>query len=205
MQITSSEFISSYVDYRKCPPPDKPEFAFIGRSNVGKSSLINMLCSRKKLAKTSSTPGKTQTINHYLINNSWYLVDLPGYGYAKTSRKARESWELMIKAYFINRTNMVLCFVLVDIRLEPQKLDTEMINWFGQQQIPISILFTKLDKVSRQTAIKHLELFEKNLLSYWENLPLRILTSANTRSGKEDILTTIETASQSFSLTRPGL
>lgn len=194
MKITSAEFISSYADVRKCPPPDKPEFAFIGRSNVGKSSLINMLTNSRSLAKTSVTPGKTQTINHFLINNSWYLVDLPGYGYANVSKTLRAGFGKIIEEYVLKRENLSCLFVLVDSRLEPQKIDLSFITWAGTKEVPICLVFTKADKLSKSELQKSLARFKKTLLLEWEELPPLLVSSATARTGKEELLTFIDEA-----------
>jgi GTP-binding protein len=192
MQIKHAKFIMSNTDYRKCPPPEMPEFAFIGRSNVGKSSLINTLVSRKNLAKTSGTPGKTQLINHFLINEEWYLVDLPGYGYAKTSKSNRASWEKMISNYLLNRENLISTFILIDSRLEPQKVDKEFITWMGENSLSFVIAFTKTDKITKTKLAGNIKLWKEFLQIYWEELPLSILTSSKTKLGKEDVLKVIE-------------
>jgi GTP-binding protein len=194
MKITSAEFISSYADVRKCPPPDKPEFAFIGRSNVGKSSLINMLTLTKKLAKTSVKPGKTQTINHFLINNTWYLVDLPGYGYASVSKSTREGFGKMIEQYVLQRENLSCLFILIDPRVAPQKNDISFISWAGNQGVPLAILYTKADKLKRNELEKNIREFEKAMLLQWEELPPTIITSAEKKTGRDDVLGFIEAA-----------
>ncbi|MBT1690260.1 ribosome biogenesis GTP-binding protein YihA/YsxC [Dawidia soli] len=196
MKITSAEFISSYADLRKCPAPDKPEFAFIGRSNVGKSSLINALTQQKKLAKISATPGKTQTINHFLINESWYLVDLPGYGYASVSKSTREGFGRMIEDYVGKRENISCLFVLIDSRLEPQKIDLSFINWAGSKGVPLAIIFTKADKLGKNDLSKNIRRFEKALLEEWDETPPLLVTSAETKLGREDVLTFIDEAIQ---------
>lgn len=188
MKILKAEFISSYADVSKCPSPDKPEFAFIGRSNVGKSSLINMLTGSRKLAKTSVTPGKTQTINHYLINGSWYLVDLPGYGYANVSKSTRAGFGVMIENYILKRENLTSLFILIDSRLPPQAIDLDFIEWAGSKNVPLALLFTKIDKLKHNELQKNLKLYENTLLSRWEELPTIILTSSEKKSGKEEIL-----------------
>jgi GTP-binding protein len=192
MKITTAEFISSYADVKKCPPPDKPEFAFIGRSNVGKSSLINMLTNSRKLAKTSVTPGKTQTINHFLINNAWYLVDLPGYGYASVSKSTREGFGKMIEEFVLKRENLTCLFVLIDARLEPQANDLNFIQWAGGNDVPLALVFTKIDKLKRNELQKNINQYEKKLLTQWEELPTIILTSSVEKDGKEEILDIIE-------------
>lgn len=188
MNIRTSDFVVSNTNPSSCPPPNKPEFAFIGRSNVGKSSLINLLVSRKNLAKTSSTPGKTQTINHFLINGSWFLVDLPGYGYASVSRSKSEAWAPMITTYLKKRENLITTFVLIDPRVEPQKIDVEFINWMGQEGLPFSLVFTKADKLSRHALAVTIESWKKKLGDRWEEFPPMFATSATDRRGKEELL-----------------
>ncbi|MBO4504556.1 MAG: YihA family ribosome biogenesis GTP-binding protein [Bacteroidales bacterium] len=198
MIIKSATFLQSVVDWRKCPAPDLPEYAFIGRSNVGKSSLINMLVNNHKLAKTSSKPGKTQTINHFLINKDWYLVDLPGYGYASISKAMREKWQKMIDDYLTKRENLQLVFVLIDSRLEPQKIDLAFISNLGERGIPFSIIFTKTDKVSQAKVQSNVQKFYNKLAEEWEEMPFRLLSSAETGKGKEDILNYIEQINLQF-------
>jgi GTP-binding protein len=188
MQIKQARFVISNTNHLKCPEADIPEYAFIGRSNVGKSSLINMLTDRKSLAKISGTPGKTQLINHFIINEKWYLVDLPGYGFAKISKSIRQKWENMIWNYLINRSNLLTTFILVDARHEPQKSDLELINVFGEENLPFVILFTKIDKLSKRQLSLNIENYKKILSEHWEELPMSILTSAKTGTGKEDVL-----------------
>ena len=188
MKISAATFVMSNSDYKACPKPTLPEFAFIGRSNVGKSSLINMLLSKKNLAKTSSAPGKTQLINHFIINDAWYLVDLPGYGYAKVSKNQREKWQKLISSYLRHRENLTLVFILIDVRLEPQKIDLEFINWCGEEQIPFSLVFTKLDKVSRAEAQRNVLKLQEALLETWEELPPFFTTSATTGDGRDALL-----------------
>ena len=192
MQIKSAQYLMSNDDFRKCPKPDMPEFAFIGRSNVGKSSLINMLTSNSKLAKTSASPGKTQKINHFVINNSWYLVDLPGYGYAKVSKSQREVFRKMIEGYILNRQNLVNLFVLVDSRLEPQEIDVEFINWLGANRVPFTIIFTKADKIGPNVLASKVDAYKKHLLQTWESLPDMLLSSAVSKLGQEEILDYIQ-------------
>lgn len=194
MDILQAEFVISNTDVSKCPQTDKPEFAFIGRSNVGKSSLINMLTNRKDLAKTSSTPGKTQTINHFLLNKAWYLVDLPGYGYAQVSKSNRESWSSMIDEYFKLRDNLYCTFILIDARLEPQASDIAFINRLGQMRIPIALVFTKVDKLKQSELAKTRNQFEKELLKTWAELPPIFVTSAEKKTGRNPMLNFIETA-----------
>lgn len=188
MLIKSAQFLRSVTKHQDCPQPDKPEFAFVGRSNVGKSSLINYLTGFSKLAKTSGTPGKTQTINHFVINENWYLVDLPGYGYAKVSQDMRKKWIAMLQKYLQERENLVNTFILVDSRLEPQKIDIEFVNWMGLQNLPFAIVFTKSDKLSVSKVTSNVENFKTELLKYWDELPPIFVTSAEKKLGKEDIL-----------------
>lgn len=197
MEINSAEFIISNTDIEKCPTPNKPEFAFIGRSNVGKSSLINMLTGRKELAKISSTPGKTQTINHFLINKSWYLVDLPGYGYASVSKSLKENWSNMIDSYFTQRTNLYCTFVLIDSRLDPQEKDMDFIKRLGSLGIPIALVLTKTDKLKQSELGKSKNKIEKRLLEDWEELPPLFITSSEKKSGRSAVLEFIDTAIKS--------
>jgi len=194
MKITSATFISSYADVRKCPAPDKPEFAFIGRSNVGKSSLINMLANSKGLAKTSVKPGKTQTINHFLINDFWYLVDLPGYGYASVSKTTREGFGKMIDQYVTKRENLSCLFVLIDSRLEPQKIDLSFINWAGGNGVPLGLIFTKADKLNKNDLMRNVNQFKKTMLAEWEALPPLFITSAEKKTGRDEVLDFIDDA-----------
>ncbi|MEN8247580.1 MAG: ribosome biogenesis GTP-binding protein YihA/YsxC [Bacteroidota bacterium] len=192
MKIKKAEFVVSNSDYKKCPKDKIPEFAFIGRSNVGKSSLINMMVERKGLAKTSGKPGKTQLINHFRINTKWYLVDLPGYGWAKVSKTSRSQFEKIITGYLLNRENLISICVLIDIRLEPQKIDMEFINWMGENGLPFIIVFTKTDKLSKQKAQQSVARFKKTMLQDWEELPLMIQTSAVNKLGRDELLKYIE-------------
>lgn len=192
MKINTAVFVISNDQVDKCPQDGRPEFAFIGRSNVGKSSLINMITGNRKLAKTSGRPGKTQLINHFIINDEWYLVDLPGYGYAKASKTARYKWEKFIADYLTQRGPLVNVFVLLDCRLEPQKIDLEFMNWCGEKQIPFSMVFTKIDKLSSSALQKNLLKYKKEMLKYWEALPPVFTTSAESAFGKEKILNYIE-------------
>jgi GTP-binding protein len=197
-RVKTAEFLISNTDPAKCPAPDKPEYAFIGRSNVGKSSLINMLTGFKSLAKTSSTPGKTQLINHFLINEQWYLVDLPGYGFAKSSKSNRSKWQKMIRTYLESRENLICTFVLIDSRLEPQKIDLEFVNWLGTKGVPISLIFTKADKQSLNKTQSNIAKFNKELKKTWESLPPEYVTSAETSYGREEVLDFIEVCNLSF-------
>ena len=175
-----------------CPADNKPEYAFIGRSNVGKSSLINMLTNNKRLAKTSSTPGKTLLINHFIINNEWYLVDLPGYGYAKRSKKEIDKLDQMIRGYILQREQLVNVFVLIDVRLEPQKIDLEFIEWLGLSSVPFAIVFTKADKLSVGKVAANVEAYKKKLLETWEELPPIFVTSSEKRQGRDEVLDYID-------------
>lgn len=192
MEIKKSEFSISSPSVGLCPKDTKAEYAFIGRSNVGKSSLINMLCNHKGLAKTSATPGKTLLINHFIINNEWYLVDLPGYGYAKRSKSERNKLEQMISSYILQREQLVNVFVLVDVRLEPQQIDIEFINWLGQSQIPFAIVFTKADKLGVQKTRQNVDAYMDKLSENWEELPPYFITSAEKKTGREELLDYIE-------------
>ena len=192
MPINKAEFIISNTDVYKAPQEPLPEYAFIGRSNVGKSSLINMLTNQKKLAKTSGTPGKTQLINHFKINDNWFLVDLPGYGYAKTSKSSRKKFQKLITDYFLKRKNMVNAFVLVDARHEPQKIDMEFMRWLGEHGIPFSIVFTKADKLSSNELGKNLRKYKMKFLKEWESMPKTFTTSATSKLGKDEIINYIE-------------
>ena len=198
MLIKTAEYLQSEADWRKCPPPAFPEYAFIGRSNVGKSSLINMLVNNKNLAKTSSKPGKTQTINHFIINKNWYLVDLPGYGFAKISKTTREKWQKMISDYLLFRENLQLVFVLVDARLEPQKIDVDFINNLGEKGVPFAIIFTKTDKNSSGKTMSNVQKMKNILSETWEELPVMMKSSAVSGLGREEILNFIEDINQQF-------
>lgn len=198
MQIKTITYLQSVVDWKKCPTPSLPEYAFIGRSNVGKSSLINMIANNNKLAKISSTPGKTQTINHFLVNSDWYLVDLPGFGYAKISKTMREKWIIMIHDYITHRENLQLIFILIDSRLEPQKNDLEFINKMGDLFVPFALIFTKSDKLSATQIARNVDLFKKTLSESWDELPPIFVSSSETGLGKEDILDFIESVNKQY-------
>ena len=198
MEIKQATFVVSNTQVAKCPTHKLPEYAFIGRSNVGKSSLINMLTNHKGLAKTSSKPGKTQLINHFLINKEWYLVDLPGYGYAKVSKQSKKTFQQFITDYFKKRRELVCAFVLVDIRHEPQKIDLEFMQWLGENAIPFAIVFTKADKLTEQKIQEHVASYSEILLQQWEEMPPYFITSSENRLGKEDLLSYIETINQSL-------
>lgn len=188
MKIKSAEFVLSNSDVEKCPKNQVPEYAFIGRSNVGKSSLINMLMQRKNLAKTSGRPGKTQLINHFMVNNNWFLVDLPGYGYARVSKKAKKTFQKFITDYFDKRKQLVLALVLVDCRLEPQPIDLDFMQYLGEKQIPFSIVFTKADKLKPNALKRNLEAYEQKLLETWEDMPSYFTTSSSNSTGRDEVL-----------------
>ena len=202
MKINTAEFVISNSEVDKCPNEPLPEYAFIGRSNVGKSSLINMLMDRNKLAKTSGRPGKTQLINHFIINDEWYLVDLPGYGYAKASKTSRAKWEKFISEYLTKREELLNVFVLLDCRLEPQQIDLEFMNWCGEKAIPFSMVFTKIDKVSSTVLQKNLAKYKKEMLKYWDELPPVFTTSAESKFGREKILNYIERINEAVNNTQ---
>src|SRR5690554_2389025 len=192
MIIKSAEFIVSNSDYTKCPDGGNPEFAFIGRSNVGKSSLINMITNRKGLAMTSSKPGKTTLINHFLINNQWYLVDLPGYGYARRSKEGREKLREIIEDYILERTELVNLFVLVDVRHEPQLIDLEFMEWLGENDVPFSIVFTKSDKLSTLRLQSNVEAYKDKLKESWDELPPLFITSSEKKLGRDELIDYID-------------
>ena len=192
MIIKDAHFIASNSKFDKLPKDNMPEYAFIGRSNVGKSSLINALVQRRGLAKTSSTPGKTIAINHFMVNNSWYLVDLPGYGYAQRSKKSREEWRVMLANYISRRRNLICTFVLVDSRIEPQNSDIGFMEWLGENEVPFCIVFTKADKLGKLELERNVEAYKKRLLEDWEELPRVFVTSSESRLGREEILDFIE-------------
>ncbi len=198
MIIKSAKFLQSCDSYLKCPKPDKPEYAFIGRSNVGKSSLINVISQTKGLARISTKPGKTQIINHFIINDSWYLVDLPGFGYAKVSKDKKGLWEKFITEYIVKRTNLMCVFVLVDSRLEPQVIDVDFMEWLALDDIPFVIAFTKTDKLSKNELAQSIDRYKKYLQGTWENFPEYFITSAQERKGKDEILAYIEETNKIF-------
>lgn len=197
MEIKTAEFTLSAPNVGMCPADTKPEYAFIGRSNVGKSSLINMLCRNKKLAKTSATPGKTMLINHFIINREWYLVDLPGYGYAKRSKSELKKLEQMINGYILQREQLMNVFLLVDIRLEPQKIDLEFINWLGASSVPFCIVFTKADKLTNAKIQANVAAYKRKLSETWEDLPPMFITSSDSRLGREEVLDYIDMINKS--------
>lgn len=200
MLITSAEFVCSNTQVDKLPTPTLPEYAFIGRSNVGKSSLINALTNKKGLAKTSQRPGKTQLINHFIINDNWYLVDLPGYGYAQTSKKNRAEWEKFIRRYLLKRENLQCIFVLIDSRLEPQKIDLDFCCWLGENGLPFMLVFTKADKQSMVKSDQNMAKFRRALLKWFEEVPSRFLTSSEDKVGLSPILEKIDEINQDFKL-----
>ena len=198
MEIKTAEFTLSSPRVSMCPKDTKPEYAFIGRSNVGKSSLINMLCRNKKLAKTSATPGKTLLINHFIINREWYLVDLPGYGFAKRSKSELQRLDQMIRGYLLEREQLVNVFVLVDIRLEPQAIDLEFMNWLGMSSIPFSIVFTTADKLTNGKVRQNVEAYKTKMLETWEEMPPCFVTSAEKHDGRDEVLGYIEQINKSL-------
>ncbi len=198
MKINSATFVTSSPDLQRCPKPAGPEYAFIGRSNVGKSSLINMLVGRKKLAKISGTPGKTQLINHFIINDKWFLVDLPGYGFAKVSKTTREKWRKVIRRFLTGRDNLVCTFILIDIRVDPQQNDLDLMGWLGESGLPFVIVFTKMDKLGKKQIEQQLLNYNQTLLESWEELPPMFYTSAKSSRGKDDILEFIDEQNQMY-------
>ena len=198
MLIKTAVFSKSSAKLSQCPPMTIPEYAFIGRSNVGKSSLINALTGYSKLAKTSGKPGKTQLINHFIINDEWYLVDLPGYGFAKISKSIRENWEKLIMDYLFKRMNLMNTFILVDSRHKPQKLDVELFEKYGENQLPFTIVFTKTDKLTKNQLAKNIAVYKKYLLQQWEELPPMVISSAVDKKGLDEILDSIEKSKSIF-------
>ena len=196
MKIKSAEFVISNSEVAKCPDTKLPEYAFIGRSNVGKSSLINMLTNRKDLAKTSGRPGKTQLINHFLINHEWHLVDLPGYGYARVSKSSKKTFQKFITAYFRERKQLVCAFVLIDSRHKPQPIDLEFMHWLGENQIPFCIIFTKADKLKPKALERNIEIYHQEMLQTWEEMPRYFVTSSSTGKGQEEVLDFIDGINQ---------
>ena len=206
MKIKYADYIASYPQYSLCPKDGRPEFAFIGRSNVGKSSLINMLLDRVNLARTSGKPGKTQMLNYYMINGEWYIVDLPGYGYAKISKTQRAKWEKMINAYLTHRKELVCAFVLIDANIPPQKLDIEFINSLGKMQVPFAIAFTKIDKSRKVEKVEaNIKLFREELLKEWEDLPQQFLTSATKDTGRDEMLNFMENLIEKYQKFQDGV
>ena len=201
MEIKNSQFVISAPTVEKCPKDNKPEYAFIGRSNVGKSSLINMLCNHKGLAKTSATPGKTLLINLFLVNREWYLVDLPGYGYAKRSKSVQDQLQRMISSYILQRQQLVNVFVLIDIRHDPQKIDREFIDWLGVSSVPFSIVFTKADKLGPVKARQNAERWMESLRDTWETLPPYFITSSEKKTGRQEVIAYIGQINDSLAAT----
>ena len=195
--IKQAKFLISNTDVKRCPPADRPEYAFIGRSNVGKSSLINMLVGQNSLAKVSVRPGKTQLINHFIIDESWYLVDLPGYGYAKIAISVKEKFQKLISRYILDRENLYCLFVLIDIRHSPQAIDVDFLTWLGENHIPFAIIFTKADKLGKVTAAKNVASYTQELKKYWEELPPFFVSSSPDGTGREEIISYIETINKS--------
>lgn len=198
MKIKSAEFVVSNSEVSKCPDSKLPEYAFIGRSNVGKSSLINMLTERKSLAKTSGRPGKTQLINHFLINQSWYLVDLPGYGYARVSKSAKKTFQKFITAYFEKREQMICAFVLIDSRHKPQAIDLEFMQWLGEHQVPFCIIFTKADKLKPKALERNINDYQAEMLQTWTEMPQFFISSSTNGSGRDEILEYIDNINEQF-------
>lgn len=198
MEVKSAEFVKSSTDYTQCPAAHQPEYAFIGRSNVGKSSLINKLTNRKSLAKTSQNPGKTQTINHFIINDRWHLVDLPGYGYAKASKTERKKWGKMINDYILKRKVLLGIFVLIDARHEPQKIDMEFLEWLGEEGVPFTMVFTKSDKLSSNKLPQAIANYRKAMLRTWEEMPTHFVTSSVSGLGCDEILDFIREVNKTF-------
>jgi GTP-binding protein len=198
MQIKSADFIISNTDYKLCPKADMPEYAFIGRSNVGKSSLINLITNKKQLAKISGKPGKTQLINHFLINKEWYLVDLPGYGYATVSKTQKQEFQKIIFSYLESRENLMCLFVLLDCRHKPQKIDLEFMQWLGEKQIPFVMIFTKIDKLGKTALKKNIENYKTQMLKQWEEIPQTFFASVPKRKGSKGILEFIENTNTRF-------
>ena len=200
MQIKYANYVISNTDVNKCPHHNLPEYAFIGRSNVGKSSLINMLTNRKDLAKTSSKPGKTLLINHFIINNEWYLVDLPGYGYAQAGKTQREKLRKMIESYALLRQELTCMFVLMDSRIEPQQIDLDFMQFLGENEIPFAMIFTKADKLSNEKLNNNIEAYNQKMLEQWEELPQQFITSSTTRKGAEEVLNYIESINKEMTI-----
>lgn len=197
MEIQSVHFVGSYVSVTQCPTPDKPEYAFIGRSNVGKSSIINMLMERRALARVSNTPGKTQTLNHFLVNQNWYIVDLPGYGYAKISKVQRRKWEQFIRNYLLRRENLQCVFHLIDSRIPPQKKDLEFADWMGEMHIPFVMVFTKIDD-RKYNKGSHVDAYNRKMLENWNTLPQQFMTSSRKKLGRDEVLNFIEGVNEQF-------
>jgi len=198
MEVKSAEYVATYVDVNKCPDTFMPEYALIGRSNVGKSSLINYICNHKGLAKVSGTPGKTQTINYFVINHTWHLVDLPGYGYARRSMSERKKWTAMIENYLTKRKQLQYVFILVDSRIPPQQSDINFVHFLGEHNLPFAIVFTKADKPGGKEALVNIELFKRELQPYWDELPDMFVTSSERKYGKELLLAFVDASNKEF-------
>lgn len=198
MNIKTAQFVISNTDIEKCPEPKIPEYAFIGRSNVGKSSLINMLCSRKNMAKTSGKPGKTQLINHFIINDEWYLVDLPGYGFAQVSKDRKSMWDKFIQEYILERKNLMCLFVLLDSRLPQQKIDLEFMDWLGENGIPFVMVFTKMDKLSKTQFNERIKNYKEEMGKHWDEIPQCYYTSAEKKLGQKEVLDFISESNKLF-------
>lgn len=198
MEIKTAQFVISNTEVAKCPAPNLPEYAFIGRSNVGKSSLINMLCARKNMAKTSGKPGKTQLINHFIINDNWYLVDLPGYGYAQVSKDQKEKWNKFIEQYILHRENLMCLMVLLDSRIPQQKVDLDFMDWLGENGIPFVMVFTKMDKLSKKQFNDRITSYKEEMGKHWDELPQCFYTSAEKQNGKKELLDFIEESNTLF-------
>ena len=198
MDINSVFFTGSFPKVSSCPKDDMPEYAFIGRSNVGKSSLINMLCRRKDIARVSHTPGKTQHLNYYLIDEKWYIVDLPGYGYARISKTMRRKWKQMMKDYFLKRSNLLCAFVLIDANIAPQKIDMEFMDWLGESRIPFVIVYTKIDRLKKKELEANIEKIREEILKRWDAVPQEFMTSGKKHRGRNEILDLIENVNEAF-------
>ncbi|HKK76581.1 MAG TPA: ribosome biogenesis GTP-binding protein YihA/YsxC [Saprospiraceae bacterium] len=198
MEIQQAEFRGSFPNVNKCPEDTRPEFAFIGRSNVGKSSLINMLTNRKEIAHTSKKPGKTQMINYYLVNQQWHLVDLPGYGYAKRAKTTRAKWRKMLQDYLVKRSNLVCTFILIDANVTPQENDLDFINWMGEMRLPFLLVFTKVDRLKPAEQEENIQLFRQTMLESWEELPRQFITSSHTGEGRSEMLEYIESLREDY-------
>jgi GTP-binding protein len=198
MEIKTAQFVISNTEIAKCPAPTLPEYAFVGRSNVGKSSLINMLCAKKNMAKTSGKPGKTQLINHFIINDNWYLVDLPGYGYAQVSKEQKEKWNKFIEQYILHRENLMCLMVLLDSRIPQQKVDLDFMDWLGEHGIPFVMVFTKIDKLSKKQFNDRIDSYKEDMGKHWDELPKCFYTSAEKQDGKKELLNFIGESNQLF-------
>lgn len=200
MEIHRADYLASYDRLEQCPPPERPEYAFIGRSNVGKSSLINMLCKQNQLARVSKQPGKTQAINYFDVDDTWYLVDLPGYGYAKRSKKMREAWRRMVRYYLKHRENLQCAFLLIDANVAPQKVDLEFINWMGQAAVPFVLVYTKTDRLKPHQLGDNIQAFQNTMLEQWTQMPQEFITSAQAETGRDEILQFIGQVNTQFEI-----